>query len=88
MVKSDEIVELDNNKLPTGRLLNVGGSKFDFRKETKLSDKHGSVALLDNNFCFSSSVTELCEVAELELLDAKWFYLQQSRFTSLYWLVS
>ena len=65
MVKSDEIVEVDNNKLPTGRLLNVGGSKFDFRRETKLSDKHGSVVLLDDNFCFSSSVTELREVAEL-----------------------
>ena len=31
LVKSNEIVELDNNKLPTGRLLNVRGSKFDFR---------------------------------------------------------
>ena len=65
LVKSDEIVEVDNNKLPTGRLLNVGGSKFDFRRETKLSDKHGSVALLDDNFCFSSSMAEPREVAEL-----------------------
>ena len=28
LVKSDEIVELDNNKLPTGRVLNFDGSNF------------------------------------------------------------
>ena len=70
-VKSAEIVEVDENKLPTGRVKSVAGSKFDFRAEKKLLDRNGSISLIDTNFCFSNDRTKIREVAELQTSKCK-----------------
>ncbi len=70
-VKSAEIVEVDENKLPTGRVKSVAGSKFDFRAEKRLLDHNGSISLIDTNFCFSNDRTKIREVAELETSKCK-----------------
>ena len=70
-VKSAEIVELDENKLPTGRVNSVAGSNFDFRAEKKLSDHNGSISLIDTNFCLSNDRTKIREVAELQTSKCK-----------------
>ena len=65
LVKSSKIVEVDKNKLPTGRLKSVAGSKFDFRTNKRLLDHNGSISFIDTNFCFSTERTKLRKVAEL-----------------------
>ncbi len=70
-VKSAEIVEVDENKLPTGRVKNVAGSKLDFRAEKKLLDHNGSISFIDTNFCFSNDRTKIREIAELQTSKCK-----------------
>ena len=70
-VKSAEIVEVDENKLPTGRVKSVAGSQLDFRAEKKLLDHNGSISLIDTNFCFSNGRTKMREIAELETSKCK-----------------
>ena len=70
-VKSAEIVEVDENKLPTGRVKNVAGSKLDFRTEKKLLHDNGSISSIDTNFCFSNGRTKIREIAELKTSKCK-----------------
>jgi aldose 1-epimerase len=70
-IKSNKIVEVNENKLPTGKLKSVDGSRFDFRTERKLSDHQGVMSLIDTNYCFSTDNTKLRVVAELVTSECK-----------------
>ncbi|MGE4611482.1 MAG: aldose epimerase family protein [Paracoccaceae bacterium] len=55
---------VDNELIPTGQVLDVEGTGFDFLEPKKVA-AGGQDGLLDHNFCLSSDAEELRPVAEL-----------------------
>ncbi|VVD01675.1 unnamed protein product [Leptidea sinapis] len=54
-INADKITETTSESIPTGRLLDVGGTPFDLRTPTRLGDVMAKDELLfDDNFCVST----------------------------------
>ncbi|EEB90761.1 hypothetical protein MPER_10990, partial [Moniliophthora perniciosa FA553] len=50
-VDSSRVVKLDSNAIPTGELINVGGTPFDFRKESKIGARWSATQGLCGDGC-------------------------------------
>lgn len=59
-VEASEYLPIDGDKLPTGEVREVAGSRFDFRTPRAVGG-----ADLDHNFCLSSAIRPLRKVASL-----------------------
>jgi aldose 1-epimerase len=66
-VAADRVLENDADNLPTGRVLEVAGTGFDFREAREI--RPGQTIRLDNNFCLAAARRPLTPVAWLEAPD-------------------
>lgn len=66
LVDSDSVVELDGESIPTGRILNVEGTPWDFRLATPIGERIGEVPPgYDINYVLDMKSRELTRVAAL-----------------------
>ncbi|MCX7986636.1 MAG: galactose mutarotase [Bacteroidales bacterium] len=66
MIDADKITEVDETSIPTGRLLDVAGTAFDFRKPTRIGDRIQLVpGGFDHNFVLNKQIGEFAKVAEV-----------------------
>lgn len=63
-VHASQYTPVDGELIPTGRVIDVEGTGFDFLEPKKV-EYGGQDGLLDHNFCLSSNRTEMRLVAEL-----------------------
>lgn len=54
-INADKTVDIDAEQIPTGKLLNVGGTPFDFRVPRKLGGQMAQIGGtgIDHNFCLT-----------------------------------
>jgi aldose 1-epimerase len=66
LIDSDSVVELDGESIPTGRILNVEGTPWDFRLAVPIGERIGEVPPgYDINFVLDMKSRELTRVAAL-----------------------
>lgn len=54
-INADKTVDIDAEQIPTGKLLNVGGTPFDIRVPRKLGGQMAQIGGtgIDHNFCLT-----------------------------------
>lgn len=62
-IAADGVLEIDDDILPTGRVMDVDGTRFDFREAKPLPCS--DTARLDHNFCLADARRPLSFAAEL-----------------------
>lgn len=62
----DRMTETDGNSIPTGKLVNVGGTPYDLRTATKLGDVMAKGdTLFDDNFCVTTHENKVGKKIEI-----------------------
>lgn len=59
-IAAEQVLEADADVLPTGTLLDVAGTGFDFRAETEITP--GRTVRLDHNFCLAAGRRDLTPI--------------------------
>lgn len=59
-INADKILKIDNEQIPTGEFLNVGGTEFDFRLPVELGAAIAKTAKngFDHNFCVTAGSSQ------------------------------
>lgn len=65
-IDADQITEVDDTSIPTGRLLDVTGTAFDFRQPTRIGERiHQVPGGFDHNYVLNKPAGIFAKIAEL-----------------------